>query len=321
MEERKRERRQPQRDALLPVKFYIVIALVLALIILVAEGCQAKEPAETLPSEPSESQIQSSESQPPRNDTLLRMTLAEQAMGDLVLVNADYGYEQSVDTKILYPEAADCYYVADWEIALDPRLIDPLNAWLTELYNVTGINDTLVVAGHRTVDYQQKLYDNAVANRGQAHADAYIAKPGHSEHHTGLALDFDSYTDQGVLGGFDGEADYQKKLVDTAAKYGFVQRYPEGKADITGISYEAWHFRYVGLPHSALMRQKDLCLEEYIDLLKQYPYEGEHLYTQTDGKHYEIWYCKGLEVFAPADGVYTVSGNNVDGFIVTVELN
>lgn len=316
MEHRKRERRQPQRDSLLPVKFFIVVGVILAIIILLAEGCQPKEPAETLPTDPS---TQPSETEPAERYQLQRMTYAEMATGDLILVNADHGFEQEVSVTPLYAEASDCYYVADWELSISPRIVDPLNAWLEELYRETGINDTLVVAGYRTVAYQQGLYDQAVANKGQAHADAYIALPGHSEHHTGLALDFDSYTDQGVLGGFDGEADYQKKLVETAAKYGFVQRYPEGKADITGISYEAWHFRYVGLPHSQVMADNDLCLEEYTEFLKKYTPNGEHLKVECQGKTYEIWYCAGLEAYVPETGSYTVSGNNVDGFIVTVE--
>lgn len=321
MEQRKRERRQPKRDSLLPVKFFIVLGVILAIIILIAEGCEAKQPVQNPdPTDPNPTETLEPTEQV-RKVEILRMTNAEMAVGELVLVNADYGFESEVSTTPLYAEAADCYYVADWQIALRPEIIQPLNDWLTDLYEDTGINDTLVVAGHRTVDYQQKLYDNAVATKGQAHADAYIALPGHSEHHTGLALDFDSYTDQGVLGGFDGEADYQRKVIETAGKYGFIQRYPEGKDDITGINFEAWHFRYVGLPHSALMQEKNLCLEEYIDLLKGYPYEGEHLKTQVDGVSYEIWYCEGLQVTVPSEERYSVSGNNADGFIVTVRMD
>lgn len=313
---RRRESKQP--DSLLPVKFFIVLAALLAVIILIAEGCQAEDPAEPPATEPSQSEPQ--ETTEPRNDELLRLTKAEMAQGDLVLVNAEYGFDsESVSVTPLYQYAKDCYYVADWQLSVQEHITTPLNDWLTALYNATGINDTLVVAGHRTVEYQQGLYDQAVANKGQAHADAYIALPGHSEHHTGLAIDFDSYTDQGVLGGFDGEEDYQKKLVDSAGDYGFIQRYPPNKSDITGIDYEAWHFRYVGLPHSYVMSTENLCLEEYIDYLKDFPYDGEHLQVECQGKKYEVYYCQGLEVYVPKDRGYTLSGNNVDGFIVTIE--
>lgn len=314
----RQDRKNQEPDQLGIVKILIVVALILAVIILVAEKVEEGRVPATEPSEP----IVTTEDTSPtigENFKLQKMTYAEMAMGDLVLVNAQYGIDPGyVALENLYENAAQCYYVADMEIEVQEKLIEPLNAWMTEFYDETGINDTLVVAGHRTVEYQQELYDNAVETKGQAHADAYLALPGRSEHHTGLAIDFDTYTDQGILGGFDGEGEFQK-ILDSAWKYGFVQRYPPDKSDITGINYEAWHFRYVGLPHSKIMNDYDLCLEEYIRTLKAYPYEEEHLKVEYNGKSYEIYYSKGLEIPVPTDRSYTVSGNNVDGFIVTIE--
>lgn len=311
-----RERKQP--DQFWIVKVLIVIALVLAVIILVAERIGEAKPAQTEPTETT-GETQQTEATQPDTVEIRRMTYAEMAMGNLVLVNGGHSFEPaSVVTETLHDKAADTYYVKDLELSVQAHLIEPLNAWLTEFYNNTGINDTLVVAGHRTEEYQQGLYDRALENHGQEYADNYIALPGHSEHHTGLAIDFDTYTNEGILGGFDGEGEFQQ-IVDEAWKYGFVQRYPTDKSDITGINYEAWHFRYVGLPHSGIMAEKNLCLEEYIEYLKSYPYDGEHLKAEYLGKSYEVYYCDAMEIPVPTDRAYTVSGNNVDGFIVTIE--
>lgn len=313
---KKSKNRQPDQFGI--VKKLILIALILAVIILWAEAGEARQSGKNEVNQSTES-IENPLPTLAAGDKLMRMTYAEMSLGDLVLVNAQYGYEDGlVSVETLYPAAADTYYVADYEIAVQSHIIEHLNDWMTDFYNATYNDEALVVAGHRTVEYQQGLYMQAVENHGQAHADAYIALPGHSEHHTGLAIDLDTYTSYGNLGGFDGEGVFAR-LVEDAWKYGFVQRYPEGKADITGISYEAWHFRYVGLPHSKVMRDNDLCLEEYIEFLKNYPYDGQHLTVEHEGISYEIYYCAGVEVPVPENGSYTTSGNNVDGFIVTVE--
>ena len=97
------------------------------------------------------------------------------------------------------------------------------------------------------------------------------------------------------------------------------------KSDLTGVSYEPWHFRFVGKPHAYIMTQQGICMEEYIDYLKQFPFGRQHLQIEDyDGKRYEIYYVKAEEgdtqVPVPTGRAYTLSGNNVDGFIVTVEL-
>lgn len=111
-------------------------------------------------------------------------------------------------------------------------------------------------------------------------------------------------------------------IYDNAAKYGFVLRYPEAKTSVTGITDEPWHFRYVGRGHAAYMTENDLTLEEYIALLYQYPADGKHLTFSYDGIHYEVYYAgangEETEVEVPSDAMYTVSGNNWDGFIVTI---
>ena len=98
-------------------------------------------------------------------------------------------------------------------------------------------------------------------------------------------------------------------------------RYRGDKQAITGIADEPWHFRYVGLPHAAEMVEQDLCLEEYIDYLRGFTFEGEHLTIECGAGTYEVWYEKGTETYLPDSGEYWVSGNNIDGVIVTCKVN
>ena len=101
---------------------------------------------------------------------------------------------------------------------------------------------------------------------------------------------------------------------------GWVVRYKKAKEPLTGIGDEPWHFRYVGVPHAAVMTEKGLCLEEYTDYLKEFPFDGQHLAVDWGGERYEIWYCPGTSAYLPDSGEYTVSGNNVDGVVVTCKI-
>ena len=86
----------------------------------------------------------------------------------------------------------------------------------------------------------------------------YIAVPGTSEHSLGLAVDLNSLEES-----FEQTAQF-KWLIEHCAEYGFILRYPKDKEDITGISYEPWHYRYVGEDHAAKIMEQGLCLEEYV---------------------------------------------------------
>lgn len=110
-----------------------------------------------------------------------------------------------------------------------------------------GLN-IYIASGYRGYNNQRTLYNNYVARDGKDAADTYSARPGHSEHQTGLCFDLNSvndsfsYTDEG------------KWVNNNAHLYGFIIRYPKGKESITGYQYESWHLRYVG---------KELALELY----------------------------------------------------------
>ena len=109
------------------------------------------------------------------------------------------------------------------------------------------------------------------------------------------------------------------------AEFGFVVRYDGSKFETTGILDEPWHYRYVGVPHATYMMENKLCMEEYLELLKKsYTYANEPLTITTDEKEYLVYYVPVSEesttsIPVPVDGDYTISGDNMSGFIVTVE--
>ena len=117
-----------------------------------------------------------------------------------------------------------------------------------------------LMSGYRSYDYQKKLYDNYVLSDGVVKADTYSARPGFSEHQTGLVIDIDngssSYED------FENTKEF-KWMQDNCYKYGFILRYPKGKEDITGYSYESWHYRYVGLEIAKFIYENKLSFDEY----------------------------------------------------------
>lgn len=121
-------------------------------------------------------------------------------------------------------------------------------------YNIRAIST------YRTYEYQDMLYNNYAARDGVNKADTYSARPGFSEHHTGLAIDIDnmktSYTS------FDKTKEYTW-MQENAYKYGFILRYPEDKVDITGYMYEPWHYRYVGIEVAKIIKEKNITFEEY----------------------------------------------------------
>ena len=119
-------------------------------------------------------------------------------------------------------------------------------------------------SGFRSYDYQAQIYNNYCARDGQAAADTYSARPGYSEHQTGLAIDVNQIDDS-----FIGtpEAIW---LENHCHEFGFILRYPQGKQDITGYQYESWHIRYVGTDLATQIHASGLTLEEYFGIDSYY---------------------------------------------------
>lgn len=121
----------------------------------------------------------------------------------------------------------------------------------------------ILVSGYRSYSYQQQLYNESLANNGVEHTNKYVAKPGQSEHQTGLAADvvIDGYGD---LTAAFGETEAGKWLAKNAHEFGFIIRYKKGKEDITGYNYEPWHIRYVGVDVANEIENSGITLEEYL---------------------------------------------------------
>lgn len=120
-----------------------------------------------------------------------------------------------------------------------------------------------VVSGYRSYASQRALYAGLQRRFGRAYATKYVAIPGTSEHQTGLAVDLRSPSGRGTS--FDRTKEW-RWLRAHAHEYGFVLRYPKGKTGLTGIGYEPWHWRYVGVSHARAVRAlgADVTLEEYL---------------------------------------------------------
>ncbi len=115
-----------------------------------------------------------------------------------------------------------------------------------------------LISGFRSYNTQKRLYNNYVARDGEALANTYSAKPGQSEHQTGLAFDV------GKLDNNYGETKEGIWLKENAHRFGFIIRYLKGKEDITGYQYEPWHIRYVGESIANEIYQRQITLEEYL---------------------------------------------------------
>ena len=122
-----------------------------------------------------------------------------------------------------------------------------------EGYNIVA------VSAYRSYNYQEKLYNNYVVDKGFYYADIASARPGHSEHQTGLAVDVADLSLD--YDNFDKTKEF-KWMINNSYKYGFILRYPKAKFHITGFKYEPWHYRYVGIKLASYLYKNNLLLEE-----------------------------------------------------------
>lgn len=124
------------------------------------------------------------------------------------------------------------------------------------------------ISGYRSYATQKAIYDRRVGEDGDR-AKRWVAPPGHSEHHTGLAMDIsgESTVVQGLTNDF-GESPEGLWVAENAHRFGFIIRYQKGWEDKTGYNYEPWHIRYVGTPHAEVMYTSAITLEEYLDALR-----------------------------------------------------
>lgn len=157
------------------------------------------------------------------------------------------------------------------ERSVDKRIADDLEKMLAD-GAAQGLK-MYVTSAYRDYEYQRTVF-NATMNewiqKGYSPLDAYdetkksVAVPGTSEHATGLAVDIMS-TEYEILDERQGDTQEQQWLMEHCWEYGFILRYPEDKADVTGIIYEPWHYRYVGKEAAKEIHEKGVTLEEYLE--------------------------------------------------------
>ena len=145
-------------------------------------------------------------------------------------------------------------------------IVEPLTQMLTEAKAAS--HDLFLASGYRSYALQETYYTNYVRTSGQEEADKFSAKPGYSEHQTGLSFDLSLANRQCYLEVCFGELPAGKWIADNARTYGFIVRYPAEKTDITGYQYEPWHLRYVGTDLADALHASRKTLDEIVPQLE-----------------------------------------------------
>ncbi len=202
-------------------------------------------------------------SEGPEQNGGFAQTLQEaEGRGLLILVNKESPVDQDYKPVDLVKIR---YFVSDRSEAARYMRAEAAEAFhrMVEQASENGIELKMTTA-YRSYAFQKILYDNYVAKEGEAAASKFSARPGQSEHQTGLAVDVSSPSVGYQLTNEYGETKEGKWLAEHAQEFGFIIRYPKGKEDITGYQYEPWHIRYVGLAAAKEIHQRSLTLEEFL---------------------------------------------------------
>lgn len=178
-------------------------------------------------------------------------------VNDIMIVNKTY----SLPSTYRGPNSDGYEYCLR---CLTQETLDAFDAMQADAQSI-GLN-LYISSGYRSYTYQENLYNSYVNRDGKELADTYSARPGHSEHQTGLAFDLNTIDDS-----FANTAEGQW-VKDNCQKYGLILRYPKGKENITGYQYESWHLRYVGkeLAQKLYNNGDWITLEEYFNLTSNY---------------------------------------------------
>jgi len=251
--------------------------------------------------------------------------------GSLILVN--YQHESKIDGENLvnlYENATQSVGVKEDDMFLNSVVVDALNVMFDDYKKAKGSSNILISSAYRSKSDQEDIYSDSVKETGKKSTAYYVAVPGFSEHQTGYCFDTAAITSAGEMVELDGEGD-SSWLSENCADYGFILRYPNDKTNITGIGYESWHFRYVGKASSYFITKHKICLEEYIKGISQYTFDNGGLLIDNGSKgKWVVYYVPKLVAFnntdipVPVDSAkcpYTVSGDNLGGFIVTVDVS
>ncbi|MEK3912166.1 VanY-A/VanY-F/VanY-M family D-Ala-D-Ala carboxypeptidase [Paenibacillus sp. FSL H7-0331] len=266
-----------------------------------------QQKAEVLQLYPSNKPNQTQEVSSQVKNQTIKVAKDQVYQGSLILVNKVYPlHQQGVKSDVIklsqHKELVKGYGLYDNNIQLSKSVVQAFQK-LVGAADKDKVRNFSITSGYRGLKEQEKLYEEMGSD--------YALPAGYSEHNLGLSLDIGSTLME------MNQAPEGKWLNQNAWKYGFILRYPKDQTAITGIQYEPWHYRYVGLPHSAIMQKQHLVLEQYLDCVKK----EKSVTFQVDGEKYEISYypvSNNTTIKVPANRRYEISGNNMDGVIVTV---
>ncbi len=260
--------------------------------------------------------------------------------GDLILINGEHPYSFDIPDKqtVFYGNKSSCYTLSGSALSIDSDLFPLFDKMMVDFSSATKCRELLITSGYRTYEDQQSILDARIASMGAEKAAMYVANPGHSEHHTGLAIDMVIFT--GGRQYYFPEHEAGAWIIENAPKYGFILRYTAEMSELTGCAEEPWHYRYIGTPHAQLLTDLGLCYEQYVEYLYAFTWEEDRLFIAPDGstmtddgfhlpKEGHMVYYVPASTDADTTDIplplgydsYTVSGDNVSGFFVTVDLS
>ncbi|MBP3666301.1 MAG: M15 family metallopeptidase [Clostridia bacterium] len=244
------------------------------------------------------------------------VTASDTLQGPLALVNTTHKYtfpdgidhlDEINDKRITHTPRA--YQQSGLSTYMEITALDAMDRMLVDFHAATGIDAVSVRYAYRSAEDQKELVDNGSATQ-----------VGYSDHHTGMGVQL-GYIRNGNSYALSTDPVYNW-LFENCHKYGFVIRYPADKVDITGVDDYTDYFRYVGVAHATYMTEHNLCLEEYVNALKEYTDDKPLKINGADGKYYEVWYVAvdgSATVKHPTNYAYTVSGTNEGGVVITVD--
>ena len=309
------KRRQTQRVLLLAM--FATVALILVALLVFGGFAIVNAIIDARP----DTDNNNNDSTPPANVlTFLQTTKTADAIhsGTLILVNKDYKYTFPFGvmlddlSKEVNSNGKTIYEPVIGVELLERETLRALNLMIHKYDELFGDEKFAISSAYRTEAAQEALGSSV--------------KPGESEHHTGYCVALQVYDSTGK-NRINLDPDTDRWFYQNAHKYGFIVRYPDEKKSITGVPNYEHCFRYVGVAHATYMYQNNLCLEEYLDMLKNsYSSAANRLtISAADGFDYDVYYVAASDsevttIDVPtSDFTYTVSGDNRGGFIVTVK--
>ena len=310
------KRRRLERKVLLAI-ITVLIAIVLTLVVFMIASLVDVIKANNPPKQ--NDATTETQGNPLPNDIVYTSTTQATSavhIGELLIVNTSHEYvfpttatglKNIYDNRVKYQDVSNTYMVGNSSWKLQGAALDAFNTMMLKYYEVSDRDGSIKISS------AYRSYED------QASSTTSSTPAGYSDHHTGLCL---------ALRPNDGTyLDDDHWIYQNCHKYGFVVRYPDSKSSITGVDGYEYCLRYVGVAHATYMQANNLCMEEYVELLKNtYNASNRLAVTGADGIHYEIYYVTAgsgevTTLQVPKNRTYTISGDNIGGFIITVNLD